>query len=371
MATGYSSIAVPAPAAAGQERRRYLFGPVADFVTFGGLSLVLFPLLLLLPLTDQVLQRATLLTVVVAHLVNHPHFAHSYQIFYRGFHAKALGTALGPVMRARYLFAGIAVPLLLAGYLGWGFLRADARMLGYAANAMALFVGWHYVKQGYGLLMVDCALKRQFFSAADKKVLLVNCYVVWAGGWLLLNQIVHVTNVLGLAAYALALPVGALNWGLAAAMTTTIAAGAVVARQWRKAGSLPLNGLAAYVASLYLWFGMTIINPLWALLAPAFHSLQYLAVVWRFESNRERAVTPHNGILAHTGAFALGGVLLGYLGFQWLPALADLRVAYDSASLGPTFFGFAALIFINVHHYFIDNVIWRRENPETQAHLFA
>lgn len=371
MATGYSSIAIPAAAATGVERRRYLFGPVADFVTFGGLSLVLFPLLLLLPLTDQMLQRAGLLTVVIAHLVNHPHFAHSYQIFYRGFRAKALGSTFNPVMRARYLFAGIAVPLLLASYLGWGFFSADAQLLGYAGNAMALFVGWHYVKQGYGLLMVDCALKRQFFSAADKKVLLINCYVVWAGGWLLLNQIVHVTNVLGLAAYAFALPGWALDWGLAAAMTTTIAAGAVFVRQWRKTGSLPFNGLAAYVASLYLWFGMTVISPLWGLLAPAFHSLQYLAVVWRFESNRERAAAPHKRITAHLGAFALSAVLLGYLGFQWLPALADGSLSYDNAALGSTFFGFAALIFINVHHYFIDNVIWRRENPESQAHLFA
>jgi len=27
--------------------------------------------------------------------------------------------------------------------------------------------------------------------------------------------------------------------------------------------------------------------------------------------------------------------------------------------------------FINVHHYVIDNVIWRADNPETRAHLFG
>ncbi|MFM5893665.1 MAG: hypothetical protein ACKOQM_04445, partial [Novosphingobium sp.] len=111
MATGYSSIALPAAPAAAPARRRYLFGPVADFMTFGGLSLVVLPLLLLVPLSDLALQRAMLLTVVISHWVNHPHFAHSYQIFYRGFRSKAFGTLLGPVMRARYLFAGIAVPV--------------------------------------------------------------------------------------------------------------------------------------------------------------------------------------------------------------------------------------------------------------------
>lgn len=34
-------------------------------------------------------------------------------------------------------------------------------------------------------------------------------------------------------------------------------------------------------------------------------------------------------------------------------------------------FLFVFWIFINVHHYFLDNVIWRAENPETRQHLFA
>jgi hypothetical protein len=28
-------------------------------------------------------------------------------------------------------------------------------------------------------------------------------------------------------------------------------------------------------------------------------------------------------------------------------------------------------IFINVHHYFLDNVMWRRENPDTGKYLFG
>jgi hypothetical protein len=32
---------------------------------------------------------------------------------------------------------------------------------------------------------------------------------------------------------------------------------------------------------------------------------------------------------------------------------------------------FLFYIFINVHHYFLDNVMWRRGNPDVQKHLFA
>jgi hypothetical protein len=63
--------------------------------------------------------------------------------------------------------------------------------------------------------------------------------------------------------------------------------------------------------------------------------------------------------------------LLGATGFWWAPRLFDALVPYDHAALGGAAFLFMFWIFINVHHYFIDNVIWRRDNPETGAYLFG
>ena len=38
--------------------------------------------------------------------------------------------------------------------------------------------------------------------------------------------------------------------------------------------------------------------------------------------------------------------------------------------LGPTPYFAAIYAFVNIHHYFMDTVIWRRDNPATR-HLFA
>jgi hypothetical protein len=38
--------------------------------------------------------------------------------------------------------------------------------------------------------------------------------------------------------------------------------------------------------------------------------------------------------------------------------------------LGSTLFLFTFWIFINIHHYFLDNVMWRRGNPEVSKYLF-
>ena len=135
----------PATVAAPTRDKRFLFNPVIDFFCLGGSSLLLLPLLFVLPEADYRAPIATTM-LLIAHLLNHPHFAHSYQIFYRGFATKAFRPDLGRTMQARYIFAGVVVPILLFSFCAIGILREDARMLGYGGNIMALFVGWHYVK---------------------------------------------------------------------------------------------------------------------------------------------------------------------------------------------------------------------------------
>ena len=168
--------------------RRHLYGPVVDFLGLGGASLLFLPIVFLLP-AGKLSLTFGIAALIVANFVNFPHFAVSYQIFYDGFRAKAFDVRTDAALRMRYVFAGIVVPLGFAAYLAYGLHSDDARLLGYGANLMMFLVGWHYVKQGYGMLMVDAALKRQFFADADKKILLINCYAVWALAWFAANSI--------------------------------------------------------------------------------------------------------------------------------------------------------------------------------------
>ena len=374
----------PAAVAAPVRDKRFLFGPVIDFLCLGGSSLFLLPFLFVLPETDY---RGPLATgmLILAHLINHPHFAASYQIFYRGFTRKAFRPDLGRVMQARYIFAGIVAPALLVAFCAFGILRGDARLLGFGGNIMALFVGWHYVKQGYGMLMVDAVLKRKFFKDPDKKVFLVNSYLVWIFAWLSVNDAISQNQLWGLQYYTFAVPAPiVIGFGLAALAGGLVSLW-VLFRRWRENGSLPWNGVLAYCVSLYLWLLFVRVDPLWLLVVPALHSLQYLVVVWRYELNYERdrggVSEPPTmpflerifGSRSYEGMalFVLSGLLIGYLGFWGLPQFLDKFIPYDRAVFGGTMFLFVFWIFINVHHYFLDNVMWRRENPDTRRYLFS
>lgn len=367
-------------------REGWLFGPLVDFFCLGGGSLLALMALSFVVPTQELRVSFAVWAIAIAHLLNHPHFAHSYQIFYGGFRGKAFGDTFPPGLRRRYLFAGLVVPLLLAAFLATAVLTGDARLLGYAGNAMVFFVGWHYVKQGYGMAMLDAALKRRFFAGPEKRVLLCNAYVTWLTSWLLANHLASVSSFWGLSYYSVPVPA----WLLTAAVALSAGSGAaalwMVLRKGAASGwRLPWNGLLAYAVTLYAWLVFIRVNPLFLLLVPAFHSLQYLVVVWRYQLNRTRAqpnagVRPGDSGLAgrlptlgtlRFGLFLVVGVAAGWLAFWGLPEWLGSSVPYDRAVFGPTLFIFCGWIFINLHHYFLDSVMWRRENPETRQHLFG
>lgn len=360
----------PAPA-----RSRDLFHPVVDFLCLGGASLILLPMLaILVPHTDATRNTIAVIAIWLAHVLNHPHFAHSYQIFYRDYARKAFGRSTPRALRVRYVFAGIVAPLALVVFFTAAIGAGDVRMLGYAGNIMLFLVGWHYAKQGYGMLMVDSVLKRRFFDEAEKKTLQVNTHVGWVAIWLLFNATLVERDIWGIQYFMLAVPGWLLAAGFAAFALTTGATVLMLARKWRRDGGLPIIGITAYVASLYIWLLLRL-DPLVLLLVPGLHSLQYLTVVWRYQLNVEAHQEPPASFSSHPwrglGVFVVVGMALGFLGFWAVPALLNTYASYDRAIFGGTMFLFVFWMFINVHHYFLDNVMWRRENAETKKYLFG
>lgn len=373
----------------GARKAAYLFGPAIDFWCLGGGSIVVIGLIaLLLPKGLPGPQTAQLGFVLVM-LITHPHFANSYQMFYRNFGKKAFGASYPRDLRLRYLFAGIVVPavlaVLLGGGLAMGFARHSTRLLGYLIASMLFLAAWHYVKQGYGILMVDCAQKRVKFADRAKLLFRANAYACWIVAWLEMNHAFAVSHQYFGVNY-LTLPIPSVIYILAVIVCvgTTIAVAGIFFRRWRETRALPWNGVFAYAASLYLWVIFGGINPLMFVVVPMFHSLQYIVVVWRYQLNATASGAFANGFriaildkfwpygpMRRLAVFVAFGLLLGFLGFDGIPQILDYAIPYNRAEFGHLLFMFVFSLFISVHHYFVDNVIWRRGNPDVQQYLFA
>ncbi len=363
--------------------QRTFFGPWLDFLFMGGGSLIALPLLAAL-IPDSALPQVGFAIIVLAIVINHPHFAHSYQIFYGHYREIMRTPDTDPKFRRRYLWSGVGVPALLIGYFALAIGWSEPEMLRYSVNGMMFFAGWHYVKQGYGMLMVDAAMKRSYFSDIAKTVLLVNSYACWAASWLVVNRVVAERDFLGLSYYTFPVPDQAMTAALIVLGLTTTMSLLILAQHVRRHGAaFPITGTAAYAAALYMWLFMNYDPELGALI-PAFHSVQYLYMVWRYRLNVEAdepdaalpvevldAELPVNRRSARFFAYVLSGTLLGFLGFWAVPAALDHFVPYDKALFGSNLFLVMIWVFINVHHFFIDTAMWRKENPHTLQHLFS
>lgn len=100
---------------------------------------------------------------------------------------------------------------------------------------------------------------------------------------------------------------------------------------------------------------------------------QYLTVVWRYKWNEWSTASTGRHLSREAASFALRGIFLGVLGFWIVPSLIDFaRTGHITTGMAQTSSALAcAWLFINVHHYLLDNVMWRKGNPSVAKHLFG
>ena len=77
-------------------------------------------------------------------------------------------------------------------------------------------------------------------------------------------------------------------------------------------------------------------------------------------------------VAVRLGVLALSALALGWFLFRGAPAVLDGALASQHVragatdALGKTPFFAAFFVVVNIHHYFMDYVIWRRDNPDTR-----
>lgn len=355
-----------------------------EFLLVGGATVFVFPLAWMLR-SIVGLDRADFtfgfLAFYGAYVINDPHFSVTYLLFYRDARRRAFGVDYGLPYRIRYLLAGVAVPLGLVTWAAFALALRSAGALGWMIQLMYLLVGWHYAKQAFGVLTVLSGRRGARFTPRERTIILVHCYAAWAFAWA--NPAVAAAEFeeKGVVYRALAHP----RWleiaaGTALALSTAVLALAVAAKWRRDRRSLPVAPLTVFLISVWSWTIYTSVDPLVQYVIPALHSIQYLYFVWLMRRNEARAEEgpPRFGRPApvRLAALSVSALSLGWLLFRGAPSLLDAAFAphprrgVAPGALGPTPFFAAFFVVVNIHHYFMDAVIWRRENPDTR-HLQA
>lgn len=347
-----------------------MISPIWDMVFAGGLSIAVY-LLMNISFRSQAPDNSIALWVFnLSFVMNFPHFLASYQMLYGDFRREI-------TRNMRFFWAAVIVPVLLGLGMMGAFAASSPTMLGYFVSAMYFFVGWHYVKQTFGVIVVGNAYQKIFYNKQERNWLQFNMYALWAASFFAANAGPASYQQMGI--YYPSFNFGTIPLNISYALLTISIFGNVFMhfRKYIRDGSRP-SGMAimAYL-TIYIWLLPLLMHSMYAHMAPFFHSFQYLLFVYAFRKNKVEDTIQDlpvvearkQRVLGIWGFFA-GSIILGALSFQLIPGFFDHLGLLDTSKFGPTPFVFFATIFINIHHYFIDNVMWKGNNPEIRQYLF-
>jgi hypothetical protein len=347
-------LAAPSSEAGRSVSPYFINGPV-DFLFIGGLSILVYLLLGFMQILEMTWLTWTSLVVASNFLLAFPHFfASSYRLYHTKENIR------------QYPMTAIALPIVLvacaAGSLTWPTL--------FAPVFIKIFLFWspyHYAAQSVGVSLLY----------ARRAGFVIGGFERWTLSAFILSTFILITareNVAakdnafwGIIYPSFRLPEWAPDLALLwTCVTAVLLAFAVVRWSIRNGRMLPPIVLVPVVAQV-CWFVVGGSVPLYYIFLPAFHSLQYLFLAWSTqlkEVKDERGIQPSRRfVVRETLRWSVFVVVGGVAIFRGLPLLLEAG-GYTWA------LSFAAVAATaNIHHFFVDGVIWKLRNPRVGSIL--
>lgn len=325
----------------------YFFNAPVDIFFAGGSSFLLFFLFMIF-YTDARTPEVITAAVMLSWVINWPHFSMST---YRLYQNKA--------NVQQYPITAYVIPLIVIG----GTILAFAYPTMVAPYFVKLFMLWspyHFSGQTIGITLIYAMRSGIRFNKWER--LTLDSFVF---GTYLLSTIRAEVSREGYQFYGVKYPSFAVPQWLATAceygVWIALAAFATMVVLWCYKNKRIMPAIVVLpAATQYLWFVQGIYMPSFQEFVPMFHSLQYVLIAWGLQLKLKmdtKHIPPSKKYAVGESLrwFAInvaGGILLFYL----LPKTGEV---FGYTSVFSIAVVYAA---IQIHHFFVDGVIWKLKN---------
>lgn len=291
------------------------------------------------------------LSIALAWIVNWPHFSASSYRLYRS-RANVL----------QYPMTSLAIPLLVGCAVVGSFLSPQTA----GAALIKLYMLWspyHFSGQSMGLSLLYARRNGATLGPWERGALSTFYNATWFA-LVLRRESATDPDMLG----DILFPSLGIPSRLADAADVILAISGMVLLAVAIRRRLPFMVLLPALTQL-VWFqgGARLLT--YNFLVPFFHSLQYLLIVWAMQLSERKGETGASGSAAFIGRETLKWMAINIAGgaalFWLLPRLGTLAGRPLQVSL-PIFF--AA---VQIHHFFVDGVIWKLRNPAVRSPLLV
>jgi hypothetical protein len=344
-----------APSEARAERPLYFVNRWVDFAFIGGLSIVAF---ILLRAFHDGQRTATVLSLaaVLTWTVNWPHFAATS---YRLYHSRS--------NLAQYPVTAIGVPLLLIGAVVASF-AAPETVAPWLVKVFLLWSPYHFSGQSLGITLIYA--RRAGFRVNRLERLALSGFIF---GTFLIQTALAETGQVPRSYFSVNYPpIGLPEWVPEVLRGWTWGCGAAFlyfAARWSIRARRLVPGIVFLPAAAQcVWFVVGAGVPSFTEFVPFFHSLQYLLIAWVVqlgETTARRPVLTRRLLASDSARWTAINLLGGVLLFWALPrmgALAGYALPFATAVI---------ISAVQIHHFFVDGVIWKLRNPNVSSPLLS
>lgn len=288
------------------------------------------------------------------------HFGISYHLAYADARNTVRSRPLALLIAPAFLIVILATTTAVALASG-----SDSRngLTSALITSVYLLTMWHYIKQAYGIARLGATYAKISLAVNEVRVLRYGVYPLWL---MSVARILTRGHSFSFARYRVGAEIFA-PWVFDVTRVVALASAlplAVVFIQVarRNGGRPPSVMLAPYVAA-FLWLGIPVGYASFGILIGVFHAMQYLTCAHRAEIAVARAQHSEVNLTRWLEVFA-GAACGGLLLTTWGPQA--LNRAFASGG-GPLVFSATLFVFLNLHHYMVDAVIWRSKGDLVRA----
>jgi hypothetical protein len=239
-------------------------------------------------------------------------------------------------------------------------------------GASVVSLSWHYTGQTWGMMASFAYINGLGFTAGERRLIRANLWalaafhIVWAV--VVVRKIFEPRAAeLPLLGEAHAQALYRTAWVVASASAVLGLAGLGLWMQ-RVRRLPPVRVWVPWVA-VHGWYVLIGREPGALFWVQNAHALQYLVFPMRTELNRTAAAGTTRTPAARVLRYYAGVTLLGLVVLWFLPWLA--RTQQGFAGLAGLPLELTIVSFVNLHHYFIDGVVWKIRDPRVRRDLFS
>ncbi len=332
---------------------RYFVNAPIDALVIGGASVLLYAIFRLRPEMASSPSVASLAAALVW-VCNYPHFAATN---YRLYHSRAA--------MEQYPLTSFVTPLVMMAAVVGCYLSPHE----IAPLFIKLYLLWspfHFSGQTLGITMVYARRTGFVIDGWLRRCLTAFIFLTFMvqNAWAEVGR--HVNPFYGVDYPTLGVPLW-LPQNLTKVMWVALAA-TIAMLMWKIANGGPRVPLIVLIPAFtqYVWFVATPAGQ-FTYMVPFFHSLQYLLIAWNVqlkEGLAERKREPSvSYVWSESARWMTINIGVGFALFWGLPHLGSQfgkSAAFSTAVM---------LAAIQVHHFFVDGVIWRLRNPAVRSPL--